>query len=217
MKPSEQLNLIGVGITILIIVALSFFVDIGSLKIWVEKAGVWGPLIFILLKTSTIVIAPLSGSPLYPTVGLIFGFWPGILYVMIGDLIGYSANFYISRILGRDRVAKWLSGKEENLIGKIINHVSGTKGFFHACITCFAFPELLSYAAGLSRLSFIKFVLIAPPFLFIPSFILVFFGSVLDPESQTFLITLTLPIMGALGMIGGGFLFSRELAKERKR
>ena len=99
-KGTEQTNFWGIGLTLVAIITLALFVDIGSLRIWVEGAGVWAPLVFIILKVSTIVIAPLSGSPLYPLVGLLFGFWPGILYVALGDFIGYTTTFFIGRKLG---------------------------------------------------------------------------------------------------------------------
>jgi len=157
-KPSEQTNFIGIGLTILIILALVFFIDITSLKVWVEKAGAWGPAVFILLKISTIVIAPLSGSPLYPLVGLLFGFWPGMLYVAFGDFLGYTIAFYISRIFGRKIVLRLISNKEEGMLARIMDHISSPKGFIQACLTGFALPEILSYGAGLSRLSYIKFI-----------------------------------------------------------
>ena len=212
-KSSEQWNLIGLGITIGVLILLSIFVDTNSLKEWVGKAGVWGPLVFILLKISTLVIAPLSGGPLYPTVGLLFGFWPGILYVIIGDIIGTSIDFYVARILGRKWVEKFISNKEEGILAQIINHVSDGKGFLHACMTCFALPELLSYGAGLSRLSYKKFILISPPFLVIPSIILVFLGSVLDAGNKSLLLGLLIPVMGATALLIGGTLFTRVLRK----
>src|SRR3989338_7758109 len=119
-KPTEQINLIGVGLTVLAIILLSLFIDIGSLKIWVERAGVWGPLIFILLKITTIVIAPLSGAPLYPVVGILFGFWHGALYVEIGDFLGYTIAFSISRLYGRKMVDKFISSKEESVLSPVI-------------------------------------------------------------------------------------------------
>src|SRR3990167_7952182 len=146
-KPTEQINLIGVGITILVLVILAFFIDISSLQSWVERAGVWGPLVFILLKISTIVVAPLSGSPLYPLVGLLFGFWPGILYVAFGDFLGHSMAFSISRIFGKKLVLKLISNKESGLLVRVVDHISGTKGFLQACLIFFVVPEVLSYAS----------------------------------------------------------------------
>src|SRR3989344_7774415 len=133
-KPSEQGNYLVAGITLLVIILLAVLIDVSSLKVWVERAGVWGPLVFILLKISTIVFAPLSGSPLYPLVGLLFGFWPGILYVVLGDFLSYTISFWISRIFGRKFVHKLMSGKEEGMVARIVDHIGDAKGFFQACL-----------------------------------------------------------------------------------
>src|SRR3990167_8499651 len=140
-------SFIPLAITILGLIAVAWFVDLGSVKIWVESAGVWGPLIFILLKITTIVIAPLSGAPLYPLVGLLFGFWPGILYVAFGDFLGHSMAFSISRIFGKKLVLKLISNKESGLLVRVVDHISGTKGFLQACLIFFVVPEVLSYAS----------------------------------------------------------------------
>lgn len=207
------MNLVGIGITILVIVAIAYFVDISSLRTYVETAGVWGPIIYILLKVSTIVIAPLSGSPLYPLAGLIFGFWPGILYIVIGDFLGNSTAFFISRIFGQKIVFKLLSGKEESLVARIVDHISDAKGFFQATLTLFALPEVLSYGAGLSRLSYFKFIGILLPFGITVSSILVFFGSILKPDSSSLLVALIIPVLGAVIIIVGGYLFMRAVKK----
>ena len=212
-KPTEQTNFMGAGLTILAIILLALLVDIESLKIWVERAGVWGPLVFMLLKISSIVIAPLSGSYLYPMVGLLFGFWPGILYVALADFLGYTIAFYVSRLLGRGVVLKLISNKDEGIVNRIINHISETKGFVHVCLIFFALPDVLSYAAGLSRISYIKFISILWPFFTAVTAILVLFGSILEPRSESLLIGLAIPVAGAFAMLIGGFLFMREIKK----
>ena len=212
-KPTEQFNFVGIGIAILALVAIAFFVDINSIKIWIEKAGVWGPLVFILLKISTLVIAPLSGGPLYPIVGLLFGFWPGIIYIIIGDFLGYTICFFISRFFGRKIVNKLLSGKESSMITRIVDHVSNAKGFFHACLTLFALPEVLAYGAGLSRLPYLKFIFILSPMAAIAASVLVFFGSILNPSGSSLLISLGVPALGAVAILIGGFFFTRGIMK----
>ena len=209
------MNLMGIGLTILAIAILAFFIDMNSLRVWVERVGIWGPIVFILLKISTVVIAPLSGSPLYPLAGLIFGFWPGILYIAFGDFLAHTTTFYISRIFGQRIVFKLLSGKEEGVLARIVNHIGDVKGFFQACLTCFALPEVLSYGAGLSRLSYLKFIGILMPFLIIVASILVFFGSILKPNSESILIALIIPVLGALAIIIGGSLLIREVKRKR--
>ena len=211
------MNLMGIGLTILVIVAVAYFIDLSSLRTWVEKAGMWGPFVFILLKISTIVVAPLSGSPLYPLVGLIFGFWPGILYVVIGDFLGYTITFYISRIFGKKIVMKLLSNKEEGLVARVVDHISDAKGFFQACLTLFAVPEVLSYGAGLSHLKYAKFINIIMPFNIIAASVLVFFGSILKPNSESIFVALVIPVIGAIAVIVGGFLFMRGVKKKESK
>ena len=216
-KATEQMNLMGIGLTILVIIAVAYFVDLSTLRTWVEGVGIWGPLVFILLKISTVVVAPLSGSPLYPLAGLIFGFWPGILYIAVGDFLAHTTTFYISRIFGQRIVFKLLSGKEEGVVARIVDHIGDTRGFFQACLTCFALPEVLSYGAGLSRLSYIKFIGILMPFLITVASILVFFGSILKPNSESLLIALVIPVAGALAIVIGGTLFMKSLKQKGGR
>lgn len=210
----EQLNFWGIGITLGALILVAIFVDISTLREWVGRAGVWGPVVFMTLKASTIIIAPLSGGPLYPTVGLLFGFWPGILYTFIGDIIGVSVNFYLSRKYGQRLVSKFISFKEEGLLTKIISYISDAKGFFHACLTFFAMPELLAYAAGLSKLPYIKFVTIWAPIGIIPASILVLFGSIFGPESSSLLITFGIPLLGAAVLLTGGLLFFKGVMRK---
>ena len=214
--PKKEINLWGFGITILALVLVAIFIDITSLKNWVVRAGVWGPLVFIILKASTHIIMPLSGSPLYPIVGLLFGFWPGILYTLIGDIIGVSTNFFLSRRFGKKLISRWISDTEEGLLNRIINYIGDAKGFFHTALTFFATPELLSYAAGLSRLSYIKFILIITPIGAVTTSILVLFGSFFGVQSQSLWVTFSIPLLAVVAVLIGGSLFIKGLEKERK-
>ena len=213
---TEQGNFWGIGLTILFLIVLSFFVDIDSLKEWVLTAGAWAPLVFILLKMSTVVFAPLSGGPLYPIAGLLFGFWPGLLYMQVGDFLGYSISFMISRIWGRKIVLKLISGKEKGLLAKIIDHIGDTKGFVHACFSFFPMPELLSYGAGLSRMPYTKFILILQPLSMIASAIFVYMGSRFDFSNQSILISLGIPLMGIMVMATGGWLFMKGVKNKER-
>lgn len=213
-SPSEQFNFVGIGVTIIVIVLLSFLIDIESLKVWVIGVGVWAPLAFIFLKILTLVVAPLSGSPLYPLVGLLFGFWPGLLYVALGDFLGFTICFGISRIFGRKIVEKMIGDKDKDLLSKIINHIGTAKGFFQASLALFVSTETLSYGAGLSKLPYLKFILILWPISLVVSMILVFLGSNLVPSNSSFVISVGVPILGAFCIIIGGLLFARSIKEK---
>lgn len=110
IKLSGSTKYLGILLTFGILFALALFFDFEVLRGYIERAGIWAPVLFIALKASTVVIAPLSGGPLYPLVGAFFGFFPGLIYAIIGDIIGYTLAFFISRKLGHPVVAKLMSG-----------------------------------------------------------------------------------------------------------
>lgn len=212
--PSEQLNIVGLVVTVAVLVIITLFVDMAELRAFIAEAGIWAPLLFIVLKATTVVVAPLSGAPLYPLVGLLFGFWPGILYVVIGDLIGISTAFWISRIFGYPLVRRVILGKERGMLARVVDHIGTTKGFIHMCLTCFALPELIAYASGLSRLPYWKLIVFYMPISITVSCAAVLFGSLLAPSNSPLFLAIGMPI-AAVAVIGaGGWLFLRGVGKD---
>lgn len=162
--------------TVLFLVYLTTIIKEESLREFIVDSGAWAPLVFILAKISTVVIAPLSGAFIYPLAGILFGTKTGLLYVVIADFIGYSTAFFISRILGRKKVEKFFEQSEAGTLHKIVSIVGTPKGFFTACFLFFPVPELLAYGGGLSRLPYRYFVSIIMPLSALGSFVLVSLG-----------------------------------------
>lgn len=208
-KATEQLNLIGIFATIAVLLALGLFIDVESFKEAIVSAGPLAPLLFILLKATTVVVAPLSGAPLYPIVGFLFGFWPGIAYVVAGDFIGITIAFFLSRTFGYPLVRKFIVGKERSILAKVVDHVGTTKGFLHMCLTCFALPEIIAYGSGLSKLPYWKFIAIYLPISIVASSAGVLFGSLLDPGDLPLYAAIGLPLGGFAVVAVGGWLFLR--------
>lgn len=72
-----------------------------ELRRLVHSFGVWAPLGTILLQLVQIVLAPLPGNLLAFAAGYALGFWPTIVWLMIGVLGGSTLAFLLSRALGR--------------------------------------------------------------------------------------------------------------------
>jgi uncharacterized membrane protein YdjX (TVP38/TMEM64 family) len=212
-KPSEQWNIMGVAVAVIAVVALTFFVDIETIQNLIKEGGAWTPILVILLKASTVVIAPLSGAPLYPLVGAFVGFWPGILYVILGDALGFTIAFFISRYFGYPVVRKIIAHNEHGMLSKIVKHVGTMKGFLQMCLTCFALPELISYGTGLSKLPYWKFILVMVPFSALMSSVLVLFGASLGASKTSVLISFALPFAAGIVIFIGGWLFLRAVRK----
>lgn len=212
-KATEHLGLIGVVVTIAIIALVGHFVGMERLKELVVDAGPLAPLAFIVLKASTVIIAPLSGGPVYPLVGALFGYWPGILYTIIGDFLGYTGAFFIARFFGKRYVEKLIAKNERGLLARIVEHVGTVRGLFHACVTSFAMPELICYGAGLSKIPYSVFIAILMPLGIVASSVLVYLGSMMGEES--IVLSLALPIVGTV-IIGGGLWLFLQGIKEKK-
>src|SRR3989344_7099265 len=104
-------NFIGLAGLIGVLAIAFYFLDIEEMRVQIERAGLWAPLLFIFAKATTIVVAPLGGSPLYPIAGALFGFWKGIFLLVIGDAIGGGVFFFFSRIFWGQLRARMI-GKE---------------------------------------------------------------------------------------------------------
>lgn len=201
-------NVVGLIIVLVIIFVAVYFFNFDEIQTKIISAGAIGPLILILLKASTIVFAPLSGSPLYPISGAIFGFWNGLFFITIGDILGSVIAFLISRRFGQKLVERMLHKKNMPVARKIIRTIETTQGFLFARVCFSAMPEIVAYAGGLTKLKFSKFIIINTLVGLIPAAILVFGGN--------FIVLLKNPlIMGFFVMFGifvifmGSYVFYR--------
>src|SRR3989344_7233504 len=91
-------NIVWIALVLLIFYISIRIIGTDNLKEKVEAVGIFGPIILIALKASTVVFAPLGGAPIYLAAGTIFGFFKGTLYILIGDFLGFTISFHISRI-----------------------------------------------------------------------------------------------------------------------
>lgn len=149
----------------------------GELQIQVEQFGIFAPLLILILKMATLVVAPLGGTPLYVLSGALFGSIKGFIISLFGDIFGSSVCFFLSRKYGV-KVLKFFAGSQNvDKILKMVNIVSNTKSFTKARMGFVGMPELLAYASGLSKINFLAFTLINALFYIPVDFILVFLGS----------------------------------------
>ena len=92
-----------VVVTGALIVAIQV-IGLDHIRDTIASAGVFAPLIYIFIKILTYVVAPLSSGPLQLSAGILFGLIPGTLYTLIGEVIGGSIAFWLSRRFGRSVV-----------------------------------------------------------------------------------------------------------------
>jgi uncharacterized membrane protein YdjX (TVP38/TMEM64 family) len=134
----------------------SFGVD--KIEQYIAGAGLWGPLFFILIHASTIVVAPFEGSFLMITSGVLFGYWPGVAYTIIAGFIGSSINFWLSRRFGSKIVQKLIGKKGVEKINQISDYVDEHPVVLIPLMASTLF-DLVGYAAGLTRVKYKNFLI----------------------------------------------------------
>ncbi|MBI2941092.1 MAG: TVP38/TMEM64 family protein [Chloroflexi bacterium] len=149
-------------------VALSFVVDrvFGVvlpldplvLRDWLRGWGAAAPLIYIGLMALAIVVTPIPSVPLDIAAGLVFGLFWGTVYTLIGAQLGATICFALARRFGRPWVERRLPRQAVASIDQMVDRLGASTLFLMRLLPVFNF-DWVSYAAGLTRLSFRTFTL----------------------------------------------------------
>jgi uncharacterized membrane protein YdjX (TVP38/TMEM64 family) len=125
---------------------------------WIEAAGPIGPLVFFGLYIAACVFM-LPGSILTLGAGTAFGVVTGSLLVSLSSTAGATAAFLVERYLAREMVARRIAG---NATFSAMDEAVATEGWKIVGLTRLSplFPfNLLNYAFGLTRISFLDYVI----------------------------------------------------------
>lgn len=129
--------------------------DVNLIEQWLQQAGWWAPVIFILIYVVATVFF-LPGSVFTLAGGVIFGPILGVICNLTGATIGAALSFLIARYLAADVVSKRSAGK----LKQLINGVEAEGWRFVAFVRLVPlFPfNLLNYALGLTKIRFSEYV-----------------------------------------------------------
>lgn len=130
--------------------------DVAALQAWVEGAGAAGPALFMgVYALATVLFLP--GSVLTLAGGALFGPVWGTLWNLTGATIGAALSFLIARYLGAD----WVSRRTGPRMQRLNDGVTSEGWRFVAFVRLVpVFPfNLLNYALGLTRISFVAYVI----------------------------------------------------------
>jgi uncharacterized membrane protein YdjX (TVP38/TMEM64 family) len=128
---------------------------------WIENLLLgWGflaPLAFVLIRIIAIVVTVVPNAPLDIAAGMLFGpFW-GTVYSLMGSEGGAIACFLLARGLGGDAVTHLLH-RDITFSDRIARRELAYIVLFARLEPVFSF-SLVSYGAGLTRMSLIAFAL----------------------------------------------------------
>jgi uncharacterized membrane protein YdjX (TVP38/TMEM64 family) len=171
-------------IVVSIILILSpFILDIGSyfspekIQNLLSEAGGLAPVVYILVMALAVVISPMPSLPLDIAAGAFFGPFLGTIYSSLGALGGAVVSFMIARFLGREFMERFLGG-HINFCTACSNKLLTKIVFFSRLLPIVSF-DIVSYGAGLTKMSLKNFTLATFLGMLPLTFVYNFSGSVL--------------------------------------
>ncbi len=138
----------------------NLFQDRHQLKRVLKSFGPYSPLIFILLQILQVVIAPIPGEAIELLGGYLFGVWAGMVYSMIGLILGSGLAFGIARIFEKRAIERFVSPKLRDKFDYLIGHEGVILSFLLFLIPGFP-KDALCYILGLTPMHWGIFLIIS--------------------------------------------------------
>jgi uncharacterized membrane protein YdjX (TVP38/TMEM64 family) len=161
---------------------VSALISQDKIRSLLTAAGPWAPVLFVLVMAAAVVISPIPSLPLDITGGVFFGVFWGTIYASVGALIGAVISFSIARFLGRELIERLLHGHINfcrNCSDKLL-----TKIVFLSRLIPFISFDIVSYGAGLTKMSLRRFSIATFLGMLPLTFIYNYFGATLILEGK---------------------------------
>ncbi len=154
----------------------------------IADAGPFAPLVYILIKIVTYVVAPLSSGPIQLFAGALFGLIPGTLYTLLGEVIGGSINFWLARHYGRPVVTRLVGADDMPRVERFISQIVDWKTVLYARVFLFSIYDFISYAVGFSALPYRTYAILSALGGILPTFVAALVGTLLTNEQNNILL-----------------------------
>lgn len=178
--------------------ALSTILNGEALRDHIARLGAWGPLAVMGLMMLAILVSPIPSAPIAMAAGAAYGHIWGTIYVLVGAEIGALAAFGIARWLGAATLRRWFGDRLK--VGLMGSQNALTGIVLISRLLPFISFDIISYAAGLTVLSFWRFAFATLVGIAPTSFLLAHFGGeMLTGESDR--IFLSVLALGGITLI----------------
>ena len=131
--------------------------DINAVVEYLRSYGPQAAFVSASLMVLQSLAAPIPAFIITLSNAVVFGWWQGAILSWSSAMIGAVLCFFIARILGRDAVAHFVTKGALHTVDKFFERFGA-----HAILICRLLPfmsfDYVSYAAGLTGMSFLKFI-----------------------------------------------------------
>lgn len=181
---------------------------------WVDRQGVWGPLLFMGMVILQIVVAVIPGEPLEIVAGYAFGAVEGTLLCLLGAFVGRVAVFLLVRRFGTRAVEVFFPLDKLQSLAFLQNKRRLTFWVFFLFFLPGTPKDVLCYIVGLTDLPLASWLIISA-FAPIPSIVTsTIGGDALGMGNYTFAAIVFLITMAVSGL---GLLAYRAICQARER
>lgn len=181
----------------------------GIIRAYLEVNVSLAPTISIFLRTASIVIAPLPGTPIDLMNLALFSKMAGFIYAEISIMLGCCINFFIARKFGVPVVSKFIDISKIHVWEERMNNTTGFWGMVLIRIGTVVICDYLSYVSGLTRMSFWRFFSTS----LIASLPLVgafyYFGGIIFDTQLIIIISLIVPMVFLYSLFKKGKIFRK--------
>jgi uncharacterized membrane protein YdjX (TVP38/TMEM64 family) len=129
-----------------------------SIRLALGQLGIWGPLALVTGLAGVLVVPIAPASAFQVAAGLAFGpFW-GLGCVLVADIAGASIGFWLARYWGKSLSGRYLSPATQAKVADLASRLSWQGVILLRLLPGPVYP-VVSFAAGYSKLNYIRFIL----------------------------------------------------------
>lgn len=139
---------------------LNFIEDPDSLAVWIESAGIWGPIIFMLLNTLQVLLAVIPGGPFEVAAGALFGPWIGTIMCDIAMSTGGVITFLFVRKFGIKFIELFTTREKIESVKFLHSNNKSTTLLFLFFLLPGTPKDLMCYVVGLTDIKLSTWILI---------------------------------------------------------
>ncbi len=138
---------------------LKVFESQEALQAYISSFGIWAPLMFFLLQTAQVIVAPIPGNVTALAGGAMFGFWPALAISTAATVVGSALAFGLARLFGRPLVVRLVG---EATVTKYVDAFAKKSTFLLAAMFLIPFfpDDALCLIAGLTAIRWLPFLVI---------------------------------------------------------
>lgn len=149
-------------------------IDVEKVRTWIRDLGAWGPVLLILVLALAMIVAPIPNPPFMIAAGIAWGTFLGVVYAVIGQLLGSMVIFGISRKFGRRFIPRLIGREGAEKVDRLAQEMGPHLVFWWRMMPV-SF-DFAAYAAGLTNMSFRLYVTLVFLGSIVPTTVVVAFG-----------------------------------------